>query len=331
MRHGRRRIARPQLRQRLGVHPGVLAHLKAREVEAERLGLPDQVLQLTVRLPDRAGLRERRLDQAQVGEEVRRPGVGQVEVPCPGGGEPLGRVQQVGAVGLARRAGGDLGQQLWLLGRGGGERPAQPGGRRGGVLVDGQRPADPAAGRLKAAQRVLGLDRRGLPGHRRRDVRVAVPVAAHPGAEPDERRHRRRRRTARGAEQHVVERPVHGRHQPEQRLVERGHHRADLVGGGHAGDPQLGGPPEQVDLLAQLPALLRLLRRSRPLVVDRVQQLVDPAQRRDDRAAAGLGGMRGEDRVHPEPGEQPAQVLGPALGGELVYRVRERLARRAVA
>jgi hypothetical protein len=66
----------------------------------------------------------------------------------------------------------------------------------------------------------------------------------------------------------MVKSPVHRGYQPEQRLVERGHHRADFVGGPHARDPQLGGPPEQVNLFAQLPLVFRLLRGPGMCVVD---------------------------------------------------------------
>ena len=111
----------------------VLPDLQAGQVEAERLGLPDQVLQLAEGLLGRAGRGQRLLDQAQVGQELAGSRVGQVGVPDPGGAEPLGGVQQVGPVRLLRRPGGDLGQQLGVGRRGGGQRPAQAGG--GGVVA----------------------------------------------------------------------------------------------------------------------------------------------------------------------------------------------------
>jgi hypothetical protein len=126
-----------------------------------------------------------------------------------------------------------------VRGGGGSQRATQPGRRRRGRLVQGQRPADPGGGGLERAQQVVGLDGGGLPGDVRRDERVAVPVRAHPAAEPQEGRHRRRRLPAGLSGQRPVELPVHDGDDAEQRLVERGHDRADLVDRVHRLDPQL--------------------------------------------------------------------------------------------
>ena len=58
-----RLAAGPDLRQRLRMHAAVLAHLELGQVEAERLHLPDQVLQLAVCLPQRAGRRQAALER----------------------------------------------------------------------------------------------------------------------------------------------------------------------------------------------------------------------------------------------------------------------------
>jgi hypothetical protein len=71
-------------------------------VEAERLGLPDQVLQLAEGLLGGARRRQRLLDDPQVGEVLRGPGVGQVGVPRARRGQALRHVKQVGPVGLLR-------------------------------------------------------------------------------------------------------------------------------------------------------------------------------------------------------------------------------------
>ena len=71
----------PQLGEHPGVHGTVLADLQLGEVEAERLGLPDEVLQLAVRLLAGTGGRQRVLDEAQVRHEVRRPWIGEIGVP----------------------------------------------------------------------------------------------------------------------------------------------------------------------------------------------------------------------------------------------------------
>ncbi len=186
---------------------------------------------------------------------------------------------------------------------------------------------------------MLGLDHRRLAGNGGGHGRVPVPVAADPGPEPQERRHRRRRRPAGRAEQHLVERPVDAGHEPEQRLVERRHHRADLVKRGHPGHPELRRPPQQVDLLAQPPPQLggagrhrgARLHLAREVVVDRGEQPADAAERGDDRAAARLGRVRGEHRVHDQLAKQRVQVGASLLGGDPLGRVGQRLARRRVA
>ena len=142
------------------MHLAVLPDLQAGQVEAERLGLPDQVLQLAGSLLASPGRGQRLLDDAQVADEVVRARVGQVGVPDPGGVDPRRGVQQVGPVRLLRGAGRDLGQQLRVGGRRGRERAPQARRRRGGRLVQGQRPADPDRGVLQRAQAVVGLDGR---------------------------------------------------------------------------------------------------------------------------------------------------------------------------
>jgi hypothetical protein len=87
-------------RSALGVHRAVLAHLQRRGVEPERLRLPDQVLQLAVRLPGGARAQQRVLDQPQVGEKRRAVRVGQVGLAQPGGAQPFGQKKQEGAIRL---------------------------------------------------------------------------------------------------------------------------------------------------------------------------------------------------------------------------------------
>ena len=57
-----------QLLDRGGVDRAVLANLDLRQMEAERLGLPDQVLQLAVCAADVPGQSQRSLNQSQVGK-----------------------------------------------------------------------------------------------------------------------------------------------------------------------------------------------------------------------------------------------------------------------
>src|SRR6266536_6288327 len=107
--------AAAQLLERPGMHLAVLADLETGQVEAEGLGLPEQVLELTERLPGGARPRQRPLHEAEVGDELRRTAVGQaglaVALADPDRVQPPRRVQQVDAVGLLRGAHRDLGEQ----------------------------------------------------------------------------------------------------------------------------------------------------------------------------------------------------------------------------
>jgi len=120
----------------------------------------------------------------------------------------------------------------------------------------------------------------------------------------------------------LVECPVEGRGQAEQRVVEHGHDRAHLVGRADRLDPQRRGEPQQPDLLPQPPPDLRLLRRE-PGGVQVRDQAGDPPQRGRHRPAAGLGGVRGEHRLHPQPGQQVVQLAG--FGAEPRHRGGQRL------
>ena len=297
-------------------------------MEAERLRLPDEVLQFAEGLLGGTRRGQRRLDQAQVGHVLGGARVGQVGVPGPGGSQPLRGVQQVGPVRFRRRPGGDLGQQFRVGRRGGGQRPAQAGGGRRGLLVEGQRAADPAGRILQRPQHVVGLDGRGLPGDRRGHIRVAVPVGTHPAAEPQEGRHRGGPGLGALLGQRTVEFPVHDGYHPEQRLVERRHDRADLVDRVHRLDPQLGCPPQQVDALLQGAPRLGPVSGPGPPVVEGAEQLVDAAQHGDHGPSPRLGGMRGQYQVDAQRSEQLGQLLLPAVVADLGHRGRERLAHR---
>ena len=76
----RRAGRRAEFGQRPRVHRAVLPDLQAGQVKAERLGLPDQVLQLAERLPGRTRGGQRVLHGTQVGQESGGPGVSQVGV-----------------------------------------------------------------------------------------------------------------------------------------------------------------------------------------------------------------------------------------------------------
>ena len=173
----------------------MLADLEARQVEPERLGLPDQVLQLPVRLPGRPGGGQRRLDQPQVGQELpgrrrrrgRRPGAG--------GRRPFGRVQQVGAVGLAAASA----RMISAISSGcaadaaaSARRSSADGGAEPAVTVSARpiRPQAASSARSACSAWIIAASLVTAA------VTVGLPSRSPPtqDAEPEERRHRRGRR-----------------------------------------------------------------------------------------------------------------------------------------
>src|SRR3954469_12411734 len=118
--------------------------------------------------------------------------------------------------------------------------------RWGGLLVDGQSPADANRGVLQSTQHVVGLDLHGLSRHIRGDVRVAVTVTAHPAAEAEVRRHLR---VDPGTAQRSLRCAVKRGGKTEQRLVEDGHRRTYFVQRVEAATAQQRRAPERRDLL----------------------------------------------------------------------------------
>ena len=208
------------------------------------------------------------------------------------------------------------------------QRAPQARRRRRRRLVQGQGPADPGDGPLEGPQDVIGLDGCRLPGDPGGHERVAVPVGAHPAAEPEERGHLGRDAAAVRARDGVVHRAVERGHHPEQRLVERGHHRADLIDRIHGAGPELRRPPQHVDLLAQLAEGLGAVGRGEPGIIERVHQGGNQPQRGDHRPAPRLGGVSGEHRVHAQPGQQFLQPVTAVGAADLPHRGLQRLRQR---
>ena len=103
-------------------------------------------------------------------------------------------------------------------------------------------------------------------GHPGRHERVAVPVRRRSSCRAA------RRRAPRAAGPDALPGSTDratgtGREWPEQRFVKDGHGRADLVQRAHRLQPQRGGPPQQVDLLAQPAPGLAVLAGAEPCVV----------------------------------------------------------------
>ena len=103
-------VARAGCRQGLGMHLRVLPDLQFGQMEAERLQLPDQRLQVGVGDPGRTGRDQRLLHRSQVGHALGGAGVAEVGVSAAGRGQPFGHDQQHPPVRLGRRPLGDVGR-----------------------------------------------------------------------------------------------------------------------------------------------------------------------------------------------------------------------------
>ena len=123
--------------------------------------------------------------------------------------------------------------------------------------------------------------RGGLEGGLGGDERVAVAVAADPGAEAHERGGAAGATPGGVGLQRVVEQAVDPRHDLEQRLVEDAHRRAHLVERRRPGRAERRGAPERVDLLEQPAVDPRRPPSCRGRTTSRsVEQLADAADRR---------------------------------------------------
>ncbi len=301
------------------MHRRVLTHLELGEVEAERLDLPDQLLQVPVRLPGRPGGGERVLHDAQVGRAAAR-----------GRGRRGRRRACASRRSCARAAARCGGAARW----GSGSRSPWPRprprlqalpqrdegvARRRGRRVERQTASDAQGGALQAEQHVLAGDAGRLARDGRGDEGVAVAVAADPGAEAHERAHHGRAATGGGALQRVVDAAVHVRHRGEERLVEDGHDRAHLVGGRGLLGAQRRRAPEGVDLLEHAALRAARLGPAADGAVVLLEKRGEPADAGGDRPPSGLGGVRGEDGVEP----QALQPLQRGLLADLSGQVRE--------
>ena len=309
--------ARQERFDRVGVHGRVLADLQGRHVEAERLHLPDQVLEVAESESFRVRLPQRGLDRSQVLEEFGRVRIAMGK-PGPGGRQALGGEQQELPVRLPGRPLADRLGALRHRRLGASQGSLEPGRRPGRLLGEGQRAADPPGGVLEPAEDVLGVDVHRRPGHLVVDVRIAVAITAHPASPGDQRQVRRPlRRLESRSGQRPTELAVEGRDEEEEGLVEDRADGSNLVQRGWPVAAELGGAPEDADLLGQPPLGLGALRRRETRVAEPLRLGVDPAQRVDDGPAAGLGRMRGEHGADLEPSEQLEQPLGPDARLEL--------------
>src|SRR5207245_5787875 len=139
----RRQHAVPaHLGQRVRVDLAVLPDLELSKMKAERLDLPDEVLQLAVRLSRRARAGERGLDAAEVCQEIGSRRIAAASIARPGRAQPVGDMKKDLAVLLRGRALFELRPSLGV----GGTKRRQPafqvGSRWGGGGIGGQGAAD---------------------------------------------------------------------------------------------------------------------------------------------------------------------------------------------
>ncbi len=255
--------------------------------------------------------------------------VGEVEVAPPGGGDPAGHEQQPLPVGLPRGAGRHLGDQVGEVALGAGEGGAQLRRERGALGGHGHRAADAGGRVLQRDQHVLVLDQQGLTRDLGGHVGVAVAVAADPGAVADVGAGDRR--AGAGARfERAVERPVDQRHRPEERLVEGRHGGPHLVERVELGRAELGGPPQQVDLLPQPPLGLLLLAGTTTRGVVEVEVATDPLDRGHHRPPPRLGRVGRQHRPELQVPDEPVELLGPHVVAERAHRLGQRLGHRHV-
>jgi hypothetical protein len=149
-----------------------------------------------------------------------------------------------------------------------------------------------------------------LHGDGRRDVGVAVAVAAGPGAEPQGRR--RQWELDAEAAQHLGEIGEHGGHRDACRVLEVEERVAGLVDRLRPLPAQLVGQPEQVDHLGQSAVgpggKLRSGRQRRLGRLD-VEDLGDGAQLRERRPASRLSRVGGEDGPYGQAAGRDLHVL----------------------
>ena len=263
----------------------VLADLERREVEPERRDLPAQLGDLAPGDP-RAGRRRRaRPGSRRARRRARRRRRSGRTAARPRRSAPTRVRRSRSAMNPKRWRYGSSGKRRrsWrsVSGSSSASRARRVASGRGDAGRRGRRRRhglhQPQRDRLVAVQDVVGLDAQRPLGRLGGDDRVAVAVAADPRPEAEERRHARRPLAgpdgpaAPASSAASTARYSRG-HEREQRRVEDGHRRADLVERLGRDGAQVGGPPQQRDLLAQAAADLAVLGGRQPRVVEPLEQ-----------------------------------------------------------
>ena len=118
----------------------------------------------------------------------------------------------------------------------------------------------------------------------------------------------------------------------KQRGVEERHGRPDLVERCRADDAQVGGPPQQRDLLAQPAPRLAVLRRREPGIVESREEDGAASERDERRPASRLGRVGGEDGPDRQPTDEGIELgIRPAEPAQPGHRIRHRIVEDAVA
>ena len=283
--------------EHLGVDGGVLTHLEFGEVEAERLHLPQQLLEVSVRLAWGTRIDEGLLHGAQIGQQRVGVAIREIGVALACGGDPAGDQQHRALVRLDVGALGGIRGTVLVGVRQTLQQAEQLRGGRGRVLGQRERLGDPHGGALQAQQDVLRTDRRGLLRDGGGHERVAVAVAAHPRAEADEGTDDGCPAAGSGSLQRIVDAPVDVRDGRVESLVEDCHDGTHLVDRRRLLRPQRRRAPERVDLLQHAPLRTPLVRAA----VERGIALGEQSHQTSDagghRATARLGGMSREHGV----------------------------------
>ena len=198
----------------------MLAELHFDHVEAEGLGLPDEVLQRAIGGAFVAGLGERTLHHAKIREEVVAVVVHEIGVALDRVMQAVGHDEQHRAMQLLRGderclAGESLADLLLLV-----PQRAQFVARWRGLGFDGHVAADGARGLLERGEHMVAELAGHLTAHLGGDVRVAVTVGADPASRVEERRAYRRHEASLISEDPIVETTVHLWNGIEQRIVE---------------------------------------------------------------------------------------------------------------
>jgi hypothetical protein len=267
----------------------VLTNLQRREVEAERLRLPDQVLELAVGEPIRTGSRERSLHGPKILEERLRSRIG-VRLAGPRPSDAVGDQHERPAMGCVRQRVPEPGSALrraFLLRS---QPRLEPFAHRNVALGGRQSTADTSRLALQPAEDVVGVDLRRCLRDIRRDPGIPVAVRADP-ASPGKERTELRRSGAGAGVQRRVEPAVHRGKHVEDRLVEQRHRASHLVERLGPVLPHGVRRPQRGDLLGE--AATDLLAGAAPDagIVELVDQLRDPPEDLADRSALRLGRM----------------------------------------